>query len=204
MGGGSNNSQKEAQRAEEERQRQISQSTASINAIYDSPDRQAQYDRLAADTTAFYRTDLDRQKAINDRKLKFALARSGQVGGSVQAFQGQQLGEDYLRGVVEASRRGQAAAANLRGADEQSRMNLIAMAQSGLDATTAGQRAASTLRSNLEGSMADSRANALGDMFGDFGDVYQRSQQAAEYRRGLRDYAQGGSAYYKPIYGGGY
>ena len=202
MGGGSNNSQREAEAAERERQARIAQSTGAINAIYDSPERQAQYDRLASDTTTFYRSDLDRQKEVNDRKLKFALARGGQIGGSVQVDQSTRLGEDYLKGVVEASRRGQAAGANLRGMDEQARLNLIAMAQTGLDATTASARAANSLRSNLEAGKAESTASSLGDMFGSFGDIYQRSQQQAEYKRGLRDYSPG-SAYYKPLYGAG-
>ena len=200
MGSSSNNAQKEADRSEKERQAQISQSTGAINAIYDDPSRQAQYDKLSSDTTAFYTGDLDRQKAINDRKLKFALARSGQTGGSVQADQSQTLGEDYLRGVVEAQRRGSAAGANLRGADEQSRSNLIAMAQTGLDATTSGARAASSLRSNLESSMADSTSNQLGDMFGQFGDIYRRSEDRKELQKGQR-YAY--NTVYQPMFGYG-
>ncbi len=203
MGGGGNNSaQREAEAAERERQQRIAQSTSAINAIYDAPGRQAQYDQLAADTTQFYRNDLDQQKEDNDRKLKFALARSGQTGGSLQVDQTAKLGKDYLKGVVEATRRGQAAGAELRGLDEQSRLNLIAMAQTGLDATTASQRAAMSLKGNLESGRATSTASGLGDMFGNFGDIYQRSQQQAEYRRGLRDYSPG-SAYYKPLYGAG-
>lgn len=204
MGSSGNNAQREADQAERERQAQIAASTGAINRIYDDPARQAQYDKLAQDTTAFYTQDLDRQKADNDRKLKFALARSGQVGGSVQVDQSRKLGEDYLRGVVEASRRGQAAGANLRGADEQSRLNLLGMAQTGLDATTASQRAASTLQGNLQAGMADSTANGLGDMFGSVSDIYRKSEENAGYLRSLRDYNQSGSgAFYRPLYGNG-
>ena len=199
MGGGSNNAQQQAAANEAERQRQIADSTAKINSIFDSPDRQAQYDKLAADTTAYYTSDLDRQKAINDRKLKFALARSGNIGGSLQADQSRALGQDYLKGVVEASRRGQAAGANLRAADEQTRMNLIAMAQSGLDATTASSQATSALRGNLQSSMADSTANSLGDAFSDLGSIYNKSEDAKQFRTQYRN----GLNLYSPMYGYG-
>lgn len=201
-GGSSNRAQQQAEENERERQAQIAASTASVNRIFDDPSRQGQYDRLAADTTAYYTQDLDRQKAENDRRLTFALARGGQVGGSVQADQSQRMGEDYLRGIVEASRRGQAAGADLRNADEQARMNLLAATQAGLDATTGMSRATSTLQSNLQASRAAATAGELGNMFGTFGDIYNQSRQQAEYLRGLRDYSQGGSAYYKPLYGG--
>lgn len=199
MGGSSNDASRQAERNERERQAQIAQSTGRINAIFDDPSRQAQYDKLASDTTAFYTSDLDRQKAENERKLKFALARSGLSGSSVQADKGEQLGEDYLRGVVEATRRGNAAGATLRGADEQSRLNLLAMAQTGLDATTAGSRAASSLKGNLEAGMADSTANGLGDFFGGFADLYRRSQER-KGEQSARKYDYG--TFYQPIYGG--
>lgn len=200
MGSSSNNkAQKQAEENERERQRQITETTGRINSIFDDPSRQAQYDKLSADTQAYYMSDLDRQKAINDRKLKFALARSGQTGGTLQADQGRQLGENYLRGVIDVSRRAQGAAADLRSQDEQARMNLIAMAQSGLDVTTAGSQAASSLRNNLLASQAGSTANSLGDAFANMSDVYDRSRDAYEYRRGQKDF----QGYYKPLYGYG-
>jgi hypothetical protein len=139
MGGGGNDAAKEANRAEAQRQANIKRSTAQINDIFNDPSRTGQYDKLASDTTAFYRNDLDKQQADATRNTKFALARSGQIGGSVQADQNTKLGEDYLQGVIKASRLGAQAGANLRASDETSRANLISMAQNGLDATTASR-----------------------------------------------------------------
>lgn len=200
MGGGSDNSaQRDAQRQEDERQRQIAGTTAQINNIFDAPGRQAQYAKLGADTTKYFTDQLNDQKKINDRQLKFSLARSGNTGGSLQVDQTKTLGDDYNKGVIEASRRGQAAAADLRSADEQTRMNLIAAAQAGLDATTASQNATSSLQSNLAGSQANATANGLGDMFGDFAQIYQKSQDNKQYRQ---QYSKGLSLY-SPMYGPG-
>lgn len=203
MGGGSDDAQQQADANERERQAQITAATGNVNKVFDDPARQAQVDKLSSDTTKFYTDDLNQQQAKNALQLKFALARGGQTGGSVQADQGQKLGEDYLKGVVEASRRGQAAGADLKASDEQARVNLLAMAQSGLDATTASSRATSALQNDLESSQASSTSSALGNSFADLSDVYQRSQDAKALRQGQKyDYG----TLYKGLYGpaGGY
>lgn len=200
-GGGSGKAQKEADAAERERQRQIKESTSQIQAIFDSPERQAQYDKLAADTTQFYTQDLDRQNVKAQRNLKFSLARSGLAGGSEQAYEGKQLGEDYQRGIVQASQRGQQAASSLQGQDASTEQSLIAMAQAGLDTTTASREAASSLRANVEGAQANSTAQGLGDIFSDVNSTYQSSLDAKNARAGQKwGY---GSLYSSPLYGPG-
>jgi len=200
MSGGSDKAAKQAQANEEARQRQIAESTAQINGIFDNPSRAGQYDQLARDTTSYYTGQLDDQKALNDRRMRFAMARNGQVGGSVQADLGAQAGKDYLKGVLETTRRGMAAGASLRSQDEQSRANLIAAAQGGLDATSAASQAASALRSNLESSRPAATANAFGDAFGDFASIYQKSQDA----KALRDSFNAGlGGWYQPGFGAG-
>jgi hypothetical protein len=199
-GGGSSSAQRQADQNEAERQRQIKQSEASINAIFDSPDRQAQYTKLGSDTSQFFQNDLDKQQTIAARNLKFSLGRSGNAGGSLQIGQGKQLGEDYLRGTVEATRRGNAAAAGLRGSDESTRQALIAAAMGGLDATTASQQASSALRANAEGASADATGNAFANMFGDLSQVYNNSLDAKQARLGSK---YGYGALYQPLYGVG-
>jgi hypothetical protein len=198
--GGNNDAQRQADQNEQERQRQIAASTASINNIFDSPGRQQQYEQLGADTTKYYTNQLNDQKTIADRNLKFSLARSGNTGGSLQVDQTKTLGDDYLKGVIEASRRGQAAAADLRSSDESTRMNLIAAAQAGLDATTGSSQAASELQGNLQSAQAGATANALGDTFGDFATIFQKSQDNKSYR----DQYKNGINLYSPMYGGNY
>lgn len=174
--------------ASEERSRQagIVEATGRINALFDDPKRTAQYGQLAKDTTDFLVGDLDRQKVVADRNTRFAMARSGQTGGSVAVDANRDLGENYLRGVVEATRRGNAAAADLRGADEQSRANLLALAQSGVDATTAGARADGLLASNLAASRGSALANGMSGFYADFADLWRKSQDAAAMRKGQK------------------
>lgn len=201
MGSSSNNrAQREAQAQEEARQRAIQQSVGQINAVFNDPARQGQYDQLVRDTAAFYNRDLDRQKVDTDRQLRFALARSGQTGGSVAIDQNKRVGDDYLRGVLEANRRAQEAGANLRQADEQARGNLLAMAQGGLDATTGAQQAAQSLRNNLLAGQAGATANQLGNMFGQFGDFFRNSRDNAAWRRGMNTATQD---IYRPMFGPG-
>jgi len=197
-GGGSNSAQKEATAQEQERQRKIAESTGAVNKIYDDPARQAQYDKLGSDTTKFYADDVDRQNKVAGRQLKFSLARSGLAGGSAQADEGKVLGEDYLKGILEATRRGQSAASSLRSSDEQSRQQLIAMAMSGLDTTTAQSAASSALRANVQGSLADSTAGGLGDMFSNLNSTYQQSQDAKAARQGQK---YGYTSLYSPMFG---
>lgn len=195
--GGSNNAAQQAQQNEDARNAQIAQSTSAINNIFDNPLRTQQYSQLGTDTTKYFTQDLDTQNANAQRQLKFATARNGQTGGSVQTDQGQQLGQDYLKGALEAQRRGDAAAAGLQAQDETSRANLIASAQSGLDSTTAASNAASSMQSNINNAKATSTSNALGDMFGDFSSVYQNSKDAAALRAGQK-YS------YSTVYGPGF
>jgi hypothetical protein len=168
-GGGSSKAQKQAAADDAKKQADISSAISGINQIYDNPDRQKQYDQLSADTTKYYTDDVNKQETVAARKQKFALARSGLSGGSEQAYQGKMLGEDYSKALIDASRRGQSAGANLRSADEQSRNNLINMAEAGLDAGTAENQATRTAQSNLLNGQSSATADSIGGAFGDIG-----------------------------------
>lgn len=196
-GGSSNSAQRAAEAAERERQAQIRGSVGRINEAFDNPNRQREIGDYLGATRQFYMNDLNRQKGETDRNLKFAMARSGQTGGKVAIDSAARVGQDYSRGVIESDRRAQSAAADLRSQDESSRLGLIQMAQSGLDATTGSSRALSALQSNLQAGRATSTAQGLGDAFGTFANLFKRSQEAAAARRGEKYvystlYGQGG------------
>lgn len=183
MGSGSNNAQRQAEANERQRQQQIAQGTAAVNRVFDDPKRRGYIEGEFLDATRTYLgEDLDRQKRENDRQQKFHMARSGLAGGSAQIDAARESGEVYNRGKLEVERRAQGAAADLLGADEQSRLNLLAMVQSGLDMNTASQRAASSMQNNLRAGQAGSVAEGLGELFGGFSDIYRRSQQAKAER----------------------
>lgn len=200
MGGESNNAQKQAERNEKARQAQITQSVNAINKVYDDPRREQEIGSFLDATRSFYGDTLQRQKLDNDRQLSFALARQGLTGGSRQVDANRLLGENYQRGVLESDRLAQSAAADLRNQDEQSRLNLTAMAQSGLDATTAQSQAASAMRNNLLSGQSTATAQSLGDVFGGMANIYKSSQEQAAERRGF-NYGLG--SLYQPAFGQG-
>lgn len=198
--GGSSKATNKANQAEGLRQSNINRSVQQINQIYGSPQREADINDFLSASRSFYRQNLDRQKATADRSLKFAMARNGQTGGSVSVDANRQLGEDFQRGVLSADRLAQGAANDLRNADEQSRMNLISLAQSGADTTAGGSRAAESLRANLAGANSQLSADALGDVFSGVGTIAKTSRDQAETRRANRDFY---SLFYSPGFGYG-
>jgi hypothetical protein len=201
MGSGGNKAQKQAAAADAQKEKDTASAISGINSIYDNPDRQKQYTDLAADTTKYYTGDVNRQEAIQARKLKFAQARNGLAGGSEQAYQGKMLGDDYSRAIIDATRKGNEAGANLRSSDEQSRMGLINMAEAGLDAGTAANQATSSLRNNLLTAQSGATADQLGNAFGDIQNLYQGSQDAKTYRQ--NQIYGFGSLFSSPMFGSG-
>jgi len=200
MCGGGGNAQKEAAADEAKKEADIQAAIGGINQIYDNPDRQKQYDQLGADTTKYYTDDVNKQEAVQARKLKFSLARSGLSGGSEQAYQGKVLGQDYDKAIIDATRKGQQAESNLRASDESSRASLIASAQAGLDAGTASNQATRSLQNNLLSSESDATADTIGNAFGDLSSVYQSSQDAKAARSGM---LYGYGSIFSPMYGSG-
>lgn len=176
--------QREAERAEADRQARIRQTTARIDATFDSPERQRQYDDFVGAMRDYYTQDAQRQKVIADRNQKFALARSGLTGGSAAVDAGRTLSDEYNRGILSAERQAQGSLADLMSQDQQSRLNLIQLAQSGADVSTAGTNAANAMRVNIAGAQNSARSQGLGDIFGATAETYKRQQEAAERRRG--------------------
>jgi len=196
MGSSKNKAADQAAAAEAQRTANINRSVQSINAAYDDPRRQADIADFLGATRSFYRQNLDREKAVQDRSLKFALARSGQTGGSLAVDQSRRLGEQYLSGVLSADRQAQAQANALRDADEQSRLGLISLAQGGGDLTSGASRAGQSMLANMTGASAQRNADFLGSVFGGTAGFYENSRNAAAARRGQNDVRQW-------LYGGG-
>ena len=202
MGGGSTSrAGEEANRMEQQRQAAIKGTQARVNATFDSPGRQADIAGLVSATRTFFGQDLDRQKADTDRQLRFAMARGGLMGGSVNRDTQKEFGEQYGRGLLEVERRALGAGSELEASDQDARARLISLATSGLDATTGASQAAAALRTNLAAGKSAAQANGLGDAFGNFAQFIKQSRESAEQRRGADD-AYGRMALYNTGYGG--
>jgi hypothetical protein len=187
MSGGSNRVAKEANRMEQQRQASIRHTQSRINQVFNDPRRQADIADYVGAIREYHTDDLTRQKADADRSLRFALARSGQVGGSTQRDQQTELGEGYARGVLDVERKALGAGAQLEAADQDARGRLISLATSGLDMTTAAQQAAAAMRTNLEAGRSTAMAEGIGDVFGSVKGFADRTRDAAEKRRANRD-----------------
>lgn len=184
MGSSNNDAQKEAQKAEAARQAAIAASVGKIDSVFSDPRRQAQYQDFLEASRAAYQDQLGRDQKVNERQLRFANARSGNTGGSVAVDSGRRLSEAFQKGTLEAERLAQGDESNLRQADQDSRLRLISMAQSGLDATTGVRNASEALRSNLQAGGATRNVKSISDIFGQFSDIYKKSQDAANERKG--------------------
>lgn len=188
MGGGSNGSATKAAQEESWRQANIDQAVNQINGIYGGAARQAEIDDFLQASRSFYSKELERQKGVADRSLRFAMARNGLTGGTASIDANRTLGENYQSGILSADRLAQQAAADLRTADDTSRMNLISQASTGMGLTSGAQQAAQAMQANLQSSRGGMKADALGDVFGGLSTIFTNSRNAAEERRGNRAY----------------
>lgn len=186
-----------AARLEAERQENIRRGSAEVERIYGSPERQQQYEDFYGATRDLGMADLNKQKTVADRQAKFGLARGGLTGGSRAVDLGSQLGREYTDGLLTVDQRALAAKADLMGADQQSKNNLLALVQSGLDLTTAQQNAASGAAANLQAGEATRLAGGLGEIFGTAGDFYKKSEEERIRRQAEQNYGQ---SMYSPYY----
>lgn len=188
MGSSNNSAQKAAERREREREAQILANTGQVNAIYDSPERAQQIEEFTAAVRQQYMGELQRQQGINSRQLDFSLARAGQTGGSLDRDQNKELGESFQRGVLRSEQGAQNSAAQLRADDEASRNQMLALVQSGGDVQSALANAAASQRNNLLSAKSTVDVRSIGDAYSGLSDIFSRSKQQSEYRRGLQDY----------------
>lgn len=198
----SNKAADEAAAAEKARQAAIAGTQGRVNAVFDSPERQAEIERAIAAQREFETGILNQKKSDTDRQLKFALARNGQVGGSTQVDQQRRFGQDYANALLGVERSAQGFGANIRSADQDARARLISLATAGLDATTGAQQAAEAMRVNLQAGNANRNAEGVANAFVNFNDFLKSSRERADRQRADR---VAGFNYYQPTsYGGGF
>ena len=197
---------REAQEAEDERRRQIEASQKRIESIFASPQREGQIQDFVGSTRDFLQGDLDRQKGINDRELKFALARGGLSGGSTDIDQNQLLSEAFLRASVDADRRALGAGDRLRDADQQSKISLFNQALGGLDATTAAQNASQAMRTNIGLARTEGSEGNFDNFFSKFSRLFEDSRKAKATRDEQKGFFQtyGRAPDYSTPVAGGY
>lgn len=183
MGSSGGSASREAQQAEEERQRQVQETQGRIEEIFSSPNREREINEYVAATRGLLMNDLDREKRDTDRELKFALARSGLGGGSTALDQGQRVSEEYLRAALDVDRRANQAGNRIRQSDQDAKLSLFNQALGGLSMSTAENNALASMQQNISAARnASSEAN-LDQFFSDFGSIFKASRDADIRRR---------------------
>ena len=177
---------------EAERQARISGNVAQINNAYAG--REKQYADYANAIREKYTNDLTKQYTGANRNLKFELAGAGLTGGSYAKDAGKDLANEMTQGTLAAESKAGEAESALRGQDENTRLQLISLAQTGGDIGNPAIQAGNMLKANLQS--ANSTAGQLGDVFGSTAQAYKQLQDARNLRRGL-------TTSYEQIYGAG-
>lgn len=122
--------------------------------------------------------EIDKQFAEAERQNRFGLARSGLMGGSADVDSNAQIQERTNQGLLQASALGDAAAAELKTADERSRQSLISLAQTGVDAGTAQNMALQQLNASAQTAKGNRTGAQIGNLFGDLSQAYLNRQVA--------------------------
>lgn len=182
-----NSASKQAQQQETQRQAVIAGTQSRVNQVFDSPRRKRDISDFVSAVRDRAMQDLNRQQADTSRELRFALARGGQIGGSVDNDQNRRLADDYNRGLINVENRALGAGSQVEAADQDARARLIQLATSGLDATTGAQQAASAMRSSIGSAQADAYGQQLGDQFGAIGSFVKQRRDESTRRQAMRD-----------------
>ncbi len=169
------------------RDRLIGITRGQIDNAFDAPGRQQQYATYANALRGYLGEQLGRKKLDTSRQLKFALAKGGQVGGSVGVDANRRLGDEFMQASLGNERQVQQSTNALMNQDEQSRNALKAMAGQGMNVTTAGRRATDVIQQNMEAAGVDARVKGLGDVFKDTAGTYRAINERDALRAG---YAQ--------------
>lgn len=178
-GGGGDGGAGAARQQEAERQARIRAATDAINATFNNSGRESLYDNQRGAVFDLNRMEVDRQATDAERANRFALARTGLMGGSAQIDSVADINRRTNEGLMRAGGIADQAAADLRTADEQARANLISLAQSGIDTGTAASQALNSLRVNNANASSARAGATVGGLFNDLSQAYLMNQQIA-------------------------
>lgn len=210
MCGSSDKASRAAEAREAERQKKIEEAQGRLDQIFGSPARRGEYEKVTDATRNILQSDLDREHKDASLKTKFALARGGLAGGSVDIDKNTDLAEMYLRGIVEAERKAQSAGSSLEAKDAESKAQIMNSVLAGLDSGRAGMQAQSALRTNYSNVANQDYMGTFDNLFGNLGEFWKNSRLMSGDRRAAYDFnslygSRGGGARPSPagsVYGG--
>lgn len=148
---------------EREQNDRIAQTQAQIDAAYSNPRRSAQIIDFGSKMRSYLAERLRQQQTDEARTQKFALAKRGLTGGSVDASAGRRLAQMFSDQNVGLERQVVGAQEGLRQQDEQARIALRNQAGSGLSLTDAYRRSLAQQQQTLGNAQLDANNQTLGD-----------------------------------------
>jgi hypothetical protein len=187
MCGGSDSATKQAQENERLRKIEVANATNAIERAFGGPERESQLSEFINALRGQFTTEARKQKEQTSRRAKFATARSGLTGGSAAADLNVDLGKTFQSGILKGERLSQEALADLKASDIRSKQDLLALAQSGINVTSAAQQSAEALKSNIAGARSRTSSESLGDIFSGIESTLVGAEEAAQRRRGLKE-----------------
>lgn len=152
--------------------------------------RQQMYNEQKQAVFDVNKRDIDRQYGMAERDNRFGLARAGLMGGSADVDSNALLQDKTNEGLIRARGLGDAAAADLKLADERARQQLISMAQSGIDTGTAEGMALRSLDAQAQNAQGARTGATIGSLFDDLGAAYLFNQIRAGQQAGANMYGQ--------------
>lgn len=153
----------------------------------------ALYGQVRTDAYTAGKRRIDEQKQNAGRDLKFELFARGQNGGSTDIDQNAILGRTYSQGITDLGAKADGVATQLRGDNEQARLQLLQSIDSGMDQSSALSSALGQMRVNSDRSAADATGTAIGDLFANTGLIYQQNRVAQGKQNYLTAAAQNGT-----------
>lgn len=130
--------------------------------------------------------DEDREDAARD--MKFALFANGLNGGSVDVDENAKLGRVYSQGVLDLGAQADAAKTDLMSNDEQTRLGLLQSIDAGMDQGSALSSALNQMRINSDRAASQAQGTSLGNLFGDAGLLYSKTNAARGRQSGMDAY----------------
>lgn len=194
-GGGGGNDDYARQQAEQEARKRAGRDA--VNLIFGVGDSEqakgnasalnALYDKVRADAFGAGKRRLDESRGDAARRLRFELFANGLQGGSVDVDQNALLDRTYSNGVLDLGARADAAKADFKTNDENTRLGLLQSIDAGMDQSSAMSSALAQMRNNADRASASAAGTAVGNLFDDAGLLYTRSN-AAQGRQQAQDY----------------
>lgn len=136
------------------------------------------YDDIRTNAFTAGKRTFDERKTDAARNNKFALFAQGLAGGSEDVDQNALLQRTYDQGLLDLGAKADAAKADFKTNDEQTRLGLLQSIDAGMDQGSAVSSALAQLKNNSDSAAAAAQGTSVGDLFDTAGLLYTKSAAA--------------------------